>query len=44
MRTRYRFVARIGRHYVWESVLPIGPRESRHERIVCGVDWFWGRR
>lgn len=30
----------LGDVYVWESVLPI-PGDSRHETIMCGVDWFW---
>lgn len=45
-RTRYRFVDRVVIDgidmYLWESVLPVGPRESRHEQVRCPVGWFWG--
>jgi hypothetical protein len=44
MRQRYRFLGRIigreGDRYIWESVLPI-PGDSRHEQIMCPVEWFW---
>lgn len=43
-RTRYRFSHREGDRYYWESVLPIGPNESRHEAIICRVGMFWRER
>lgn len=39
-RTRFRFSHRAGGFYYWISELPL-PRDSRHEQIVCPVDWFW---
>lgn len=30
-----------GRTYYWISVEPIGPNESRHEQVWCGVEYFW---
>jgi hypothetical protein len=40
MKTRYRFLYRVGGIYHWESVLPIAG-DSRHDRISCSVNWFW---
>jgi hypothetical protein len=42
-RTRYRFAGQAGGIYYWQSVLPIGPGDSRYEQISCRADWFWGR-
>lgn len=43
MKTKYRFAGRSedGRTYFWESVHPIAPNESRHERISTLVAPFW---
>ena len=39
-RTQYRFIGRVGDHYVWQSTNRM-PGDSRVEEIRCGVDWFW---
>lgn len=43
---RYKFIGRTsdGKQYIWESINTISPRESRHERIICSVAWFWSER
>jgi len=43
MKTRYRFTHQAGGAYYWESVLPVALGDSRHERISCRADWFWGK-
>ena len=40
MKTRYKFSHQANGHYYWYSVQPM-PRDSRHEQIVCPVEWFW---
>lgn len=42
MRTKYRFLYRVGSRYHWESVLPL-PGDSRHDHVECDVNWFWGQ-
>jgi hypothetical protein len=42
-RERYKFSHRAGGRYYWYSVRTISPRDSRHERVICDVAWFWGR-
>ena len=39
---KYRFIARVGETYVWQSVRRMRG-DSRVEEIRCPVDWFWGR-
>lgn len=41
---RYRFLYRAGGRYYWESVLPVSAGDSRHERVSCPVEWFWGKK
>lgn len=40
-KVRYRFVGCWGGRYHWESVLPVSPRDSRHEHVSCRVAQFW---
>lgn len=42
MRTRYKFMGRVGKQYVWQSTTRL-PGDSRVEEIRCGVEWFWNQ-
>lgn len=39
---RYRFIERVGDKYYWEAY--IRGDDSRVFRVICNVNWFWGKR
>jgi hypothetical protein len=42
VKTRYKFMGRDGKQYVWQSTTRL-PNDSRVEEIRCGVEWFWNQ-